>query len=188
MLKKVLLLVGLVIVGLVIIVMVVSGVSEESAEVEVPTSVLSATPVLVPTATPERVWTAVELVTCDTTTLTRQLRDDRREPGKGEQLSDCEVALFTAYLGSSSLEQELTDVQWVELEGHKAVLERFNQFVERLGNQSVTVGELSQWCLMTDSGLVEAQKFAEEHGLLGLEVDFLKARDMQNKIWLEACQ
>ena len=183
--KKVLLVVVLGIVGLVIIVMAVSG---GSSEVEVPTLVLSATPALVPTATPERVWTAVELATCDTATLTRQLRDDHREPGTGEQLSDCEVALFTAYLESSSLEQELTDAQWVELEGHQAVLERFNQFVERLGTQSVTVGELSQWCLMTDSGLVEAQKFAEEHGLLGLEVDFLKARDVQNKIWLEACQ
>ena len=183
--KKVLLVVVLGIVGLVIIVIAVSG---RSSEVEVPTPTLSATPASVPTAIPERVWTAVELATCDTTTLTRQLRDDRREPGTGEQLSDCEVALFTAYLESSSLEQELTDVQWAELEGHQAVLERFNQFVERLGNQSVTVGELSQWCLMTDSGLVEAQEFAEERGLLGLEVDFLKARDLQNEIWLEACQ
>ena len=58
-----------------------------------PSATQSATPPPKPTPTPARVWTAEELLECDTTTLTRQ-NEGRALPN--ELLSDCEVALSVA--------------------------------------------------------------------------------------------
>ena len=134
----------------------------------IPTAEVMATPA-------PREWTAEELAACDMTTASKQLAGDQ----DAGPMSDCEVALTLAYLDSSPL-TELMEADKQELAEHEATLGQFNQWLTVYDDGVITPSEASFLCAapleQTYQRLQTARRFAKQHGLLGHEVDFLRAQ------------
>ena len=176
-------------VGLVVLVTIgvcIAGIGEDGAGDRLearatvrPAPRVSAIPTVTITPTPSRVWTAQELVDCDTTTLRRQL-DDRARPG--ELLSGCEVALFNAQLRFGVLiseESNLSRAERAELLEHVANLEEIQQELDDMGSPRqysdvlISCRLLPNWT-ETVQGAVDYIAANPREELLGWEVEVLR--------------
>ena len=127
-----------------------------------------------PTATP-RVWTAAELVECDTTTLALGSQST-------ELLSECELAVLKAdfeVLSHLEGEGDLTDAEMHQLKLLQQTLEIVKKGIaEVYADQMLTSAEVAYLCeLMPQQAarLRQAKQDARSLQLLGLEVQVLRA-------------
>ena len=144
------------------------------------------TPSVAITPTPSRVWTASELMDCDTTTLRRQL-DDRARPG--ELLSDCETALYIAQLQFgllTSAESDLSRAERAELLEHVANVEELQREVGNMkppqgrAELLIACGRGPDWAEAVQGAVdyIAANPRAE---LLGWEVEVLRYQRFVNE-------